>query len=293
MSEMVQMQFPFAVKEVEIDGIEMGVLNDGTPYLSQRGLARMCGVDRKVISSLTDNWLEEQAKPRGRKILMSLQAVGYSGQQLYIPTRGVTARTFAYSDVVCMAILEYYAFDSSQGNNSIALDNFRRLARASFRDFIYKQVGYIPASSSSFINLEQRLILNAMLPAGYWSILIESADLMLQLSRVGLEPNPYTVPDISIGRAWASHWRTNGLASQYGESIQHEHRYPDDYPQSAANITAAIYPNAALPEFRSWMQSSYIPINLRPYLMRKAQAGYFIAENIPIMIEAVTRPSLE
>lgn len=32
-------------KEVEIDGIGMGVLTDGTPYLNARGLARMCGPD--------------------------------------------------------------------------------------------------------------------------------------------------------------------------------------------------------------------------------------------------------
>ncbi|MFU9135598.1 hypothetical protein [Erwinia tasmaniensis] len=28
----------FPVKEKEVDGIQMGVLNDGTPYLTMRGL---------------------------------------------------------------------------------------------------------------------------------------------------------------------------------------------------------------------------------------------------------------
>lgn len=84
MSEIEQMQFPFAVKEIEKDGIEMGVLNDGTPYLSQRGLAKMCGVDRKVISALTDNWLEEQKKPRGKAIAENLRSSGYNSPSLYI-----------------------------------------------------------------------------------------------------------------------------------------------------------------------------------------------------------------
>lgn len=90
MSEMVQMQFPFAVKEVEKDGIVMGVLNDGTPYLSQRGLAKMCGVDRKAISVLTDNWAEEQEKPRGKAIIANLRSSGFDSPTLYIKTRGAT-----------------------------------------------------------------------------------------------------------------------------------------------------------------------------------------------------------
>lgn len=39
----------FPVKEVEIEGVAMGVLNDGTPYLTGRGLAEMCGVHHSVI----------------------------------------------------------------------------------------------------------------------------------------------------------------------------------------------------------------------------------------------------
>lgn len=30
----------FPVKEIEVDGIQMGVLNDGTPYLTMRGLSK-------------------------------------------------------------------------------------------------------------------------------------------------------------------------------------------------------------------------------------------------------------
>src|SRR5690242_7570641 len=32
-------------REIEIEGIGMGVFNDGTPFLNQRGLARLCGVE--------------------------------------------------------------------------------------------------------------------------------------------------------------------------------------------------------------------------------------------------------
>lgn len=290
MEEMVQLRFPFAIKEVEIDGIEMGVLNDGTAYLSQRGLAKMCGVDRKVISALTDNWAEEQNKPRGKTIAEHLRAVGYDMSSLYIETRGATSTTFAYSDAVCMAVLEYYAFDSTQGNNETALKNYRLLARSSFKTFIYQQVGYTP--EPCFIGLEQRLLLNASLPVGYWSILIESSDIMLQLARVGLDLNSTTVPDISIGIAWSSYWKIEKLFEQHGESKKYRHQYPKGYPQADAKIEAAIYPNTVLPIFRKWLQEIYIPNKLQPYLRSKVTTGHLLAENIPMMIEAVTRPTL-
>lgn len=35
-------------KQIEIDGVGMGVLTDGTPFLTGRGLARLCGVDEPI-----------------------------------------------------------------------------------------------------------------------------------------------------------------------------------------------------------------------------------------------------
>ncbi|CQJ56590.1 hypothetical protein [Yersinia rohdei] len=50
----------FPVKEVEVEGIQVGVLNNGTPYLTMRGLSRLCGVDPAAIARLTTNWIEER-----------------------------------------------------------------------------------------------------------------------------------------------------------------------------------------------------------------------------------------
>lgn len=35
----------------EIQGVGMGVLSDGTPFLTQRGLARLCGIDKNPIGT--------------------------------------------------------------------------------------------------------------------------------------------------------------------------------------------------------------------------------------------------
>ncbi len=43
-------------KQIEIDGIGMGVLTDGTSFLTGRGLARLCGVSSGRISEMAADW---------------------------------------------------------------------------------------------------------------------------------------------------------------------------------------------------------------------------------------------
>jgi hypothetical protein len=134
----------FPVKEVEVDGIQMGVLSDGTPYLTLRGLARMCGINHTSLLRLANNWKEERAKPRGEIIQALLLSQGYRLDSLYLKTQGQSGETHAYTDAVCMAILEYYAFEATDASREIALQNYRLLARYSIPAFIYNRCGYIP-----------------------------------------------------------------------------------------------------------------------------------------------------
>ena len=62
--------------EREIDGVGMGVLSDGTPFLAIRGLARMCGVAHSNIIRITADWLEKPAKSRVQKIRDLVRAQG-------------------------------------------------------------------------------------------------------------------------------------------------------------------------------------------------------------------------
>jgi hypothetical protein len=131
-------------KEVEIDGIGMGVLSDGTPYLTGRGLARMCGIDQKAIVEMTSQWNAAKLRPREAKIKENLCQQGFSSSKPHITINVAGTITNAYPDGVCMAVLEYYAFDAGNNVKPHALKNYRLLARRSFRDFIYTQVGYDP-----------------------------------------------------------------------------------------------------------------------------------------------------
>ena len=68
-------QMPLAIDaQAEIDGIGMGVLSDGTPFLTARGLARLCGIQHTSILDLANDW--DSSRPAVLKIQSLLQTHG-------------------------------------------------------------------------------------------------------------------------------------------------------------------------------------------------------------------------
>lgn len=51
-------------KQVEVDGVGMGVLKDGTAFLTGRGLARLVGIENLHIRTISLEWNEDPLKPR-------------------------------------------------------------------------------------------------------------------------------------------------------------------------------------------------------------------------------------
>lgn len=286
----------FPVTEMEFDGVQMGVLSDGTPYLTMRGLAKLCGVDNAVLFRFTSNWDEEQHKPRGRKIQTLLNAHGFSGSSLYIMTRGASGETHAYPDAVCMAILEYYAFETQQGEGTAtAAFNFRVLARGSFREYIYKKCNYDPNKqiSDSWTNFHERVLLNSQLPHGYFSIFKEIAELGIRMIQVGFNLDSHTVPDGSVGICWSKHWEKVSGDTIFGARAKHPHNYPDWFPQAAANpLPAWVYPNSALAEFRDWMHHTYLPEKFPNYVEGKVKKGDFLPHRAQSLLAAVVPKQL-
>ncbi|SUB99911.1 hypothetical protein [Proteus penneri] len=279
------------VKEAEIEGIQMGVLSDGTPYLTMRGLAMMCGVAPSVIQGLASNWQMEKHRPRGRKIQESLVAQGYANKDLIVRIWGVGGENHAYTGPVCMAILEYYALDAtSTGNQNKARDSYRILARDSFTRFIYEKTGYNPkqAIDPSFINYQDRVMLNDQIPVNYFSVFRECADIVIHLINKGFPINDTTMPDGSVGQHWGKYWNNNRLFDKYGERVKFSHTFPDSYRQAVANsfVKPWIYPIEALGEFRKWLYNNYAMDKLEDYLKYKK------FNNIDSLLEAVRRPEL-
>ena len=251
----------------ELDGARlntfgMGILSDGTPFLTQRGLSVLCGVENAHIGTISSQWVDEIPKPRINKIRDILRRNGHSLERAHVPVQVGGRVIYAYREEISLAVIEYYAFEAGQFCQEEARDNFRILARKGFRDAIYESLDYAPSREidDKWRPFHDRLsLVYNSAPDGYFSIFKESAEVTLTLGESGVFANDEVIPDISIGRCWSDYWRKQNLASKYGERLDYEHNYPGYFPQAASNPqTPWAYPEAALGEFKRWLREDYI-----------------------------------
>lgn len=264
------------VVEAEIDGVGMGVLGDGTPFLTLRGLARMCGIDHTTLVKLTNDWGASPTKAREQKIRDLIKAQGFDDTVFFHAVKKNGTIHHAIPAHVCMAALEYYAFEAGSGN-AHALNSYRTLAKKGFTDFVYAQVGYNPDGKVSLawqqFHDRVSLIANAV-PPGYFSIYQEIAGMIVPMINAGIDVGPHIVPDISVGQRWGKHWTSNSLEVVYGERKPYSHDYPVYFPQAASNPQSPwCYPDDALGEFRKWFRDTYLDTHLPDYLKNQARLG--------------------
>jgi len=272
----VQLKLDLGIEvEKVVGGIEMGVLENGIPYLTQRGLAEMTGAARSTIQELSQEWQKAQETdvwPKGRMQFFRDYLIknGFDEPSLYIEIQKDGSPHYAYPDAVCMAMVEYFAFEA-QRTNETAINNFRNLARYGLQKFIYDALGYIPEDPWRLHN-ERVSLLKDSVPAGYFTVFKESIGLMVDLITAGLTVNEHTIPDLSVGGTWGRYWTKHKLAEKFGERIDYPHYYPEAFPQSAKNpIPANAYPDAALPTFREWFRIVYLPTKYPAYILKKAK----------------------
>ena len=91
----------------EFDGVGMGRLSDGNVFLTQRGLAALCGVQNAHIGTISRDWAG--SKPRIQAIRARLsegraeahRVMAFEGRRLY-----------CYDTEVAKAVMGYYAQDA-------------------------------------------------------------------------------------------------------------------------------------------------------------------------------------
>lgn len=275
-AQLNQIELFHVEKQAEIDGVEMGVLDNGTPYLGEGGLARMCGIDRKALNRLANNWGDEKTKERGQAIRELLEASGYREDSLYLKSELRGMQINAYTEPVCLALLEYYAFVSKDPTEA-AKNAFRSLARVKFREFIYRAVGYSPEQKilDSWKHFHDRVDLTKdSVPIGYFGVYGEIASMIVPMITAGVMVDDKLIPDISVGLVWSIYWKAQGLAAKYGERIRYEHNYPSYYPQAKSNPQEPFaYPDAALGEFKRWLRQNYIRTNFPVYMIGQTKKG--------------------
>ncbi|MDQ8996340.1 hypothetical protein [Acinetobacter soli] len=285
----------FSITESRSNDLGMGVLSDGTPYLTNRGLAKVCGVDPSATLRLLQKWEEEKHKPRGRKILELLNAQGYTESNLYIEANGIHGLFYAIPDAVCMALLEYYSFEAGQPNAEIAKTNFRLLARSSFKLYVYEQCNYNQNQriDDSWQLFHERLLLNDNIPHNYFSIFKELSATILNMIREGCKIDDTTVPDISVGQIWARYWMQNKLDEKFGERFKFPHTYPDTFRQSAGGqYDAWVYPIDALGVFRRWLHETYFMEKFPKYLNTKITSGAIVAKDATKLLDVLQKPAI-
>lgn len=251
----------------EVDGSRlnswgMGILSDGTPFLTQRGLAALCGVENAHVGTISSQWHDEFPKPRISKIRDILANNGHSLESAHVAVRVGGQTYYAYREEISLAVIEYYAFEAGQFCQEEAKDNFRILARKGFRDAIYETLDYTPNEEldGRWRPFHDRVsMVYNLAPAGYFSIFKESAEVTVNLGQSGIFANDAIIPDLSIGRCWSEYWKKSALFKKFGERLEYEHNYPGYFPQAASNPqTPWAYPESALGEFRRWLREDYI-----------------------------------
>ena len=178
----------------------------------------------------------------------------------------------AHDEVVCMAVLEYYSHSENvtPSTRQHARRFYRTFSRAGLRLFVYEQLG---VSISDIVqgNLRQfnERLLNNKSPKGYFFVQKASAELILDSARAGLRLNQFTVPDISIGRAWSNHWASEALSASFGERKKYNYAFPPGTPQFGLSLEAWIYPNEARGAFEVWLENVYVTTKFPKYLKTK------------------------
>jgi transcriptional regulator with XRE-family HTH domain len=124
------------IKSVEVGGIEMVILNDGTLFLTGRSLAKVCGVSNSTIVEWTNNNPGKGDRSRDRKLAEILTRRGFESDHLFVRARYKRRWITAFPEAVCMSFLEYYASHADGRCTKEAKANYRVLSRRSLRDFM-------------------------------------------------------------------------------------------------------------------------------------------------------------
>ena len=210
----------------EFDGIQMGVLSDGTPFLTGRGLATLCGVSPTAIF----DWgcLINEESPRWIKMSRLLRQRGFEESEIFWPLDEHPQKPNVYVDKVCTAFLEYYAFEAESNRTDKALSVFRALVDKTFREFIYVLSGYETKQLTfnqytlSRITHHHNIASNKIpLPDGYFCLFdkmietLQKFDLSIDYqmtdswydTRKG--GDRFLEPDISLGRRFSQLFSSN------------------------------------------------------------------------------------
>ena len=128
--------------------------SDGVSGMTVTALANFCGVDQPAITQLLNKIRDFD--PITNDLPKSLEP--YASNDWRLITNDAQNSLFVI-DELCHAILEYYAIDARKyKGKQVAVNNYRMVARAGLRVFIWSQTGYSPQT----LNQEKMALLDCI-----------------------------------------------------------------------------------------------------------------------------------
>lgn len=264
------------IQAVELSGfpIEVGILPDGTPFMSGRELARACGISNSTLVGWGETTPQLGDRHRAGKMAELLATYGYSGDRFFVPIPdgtkfGGRANVSAYPYKVCMAFLDYYAFEA---NKEEARNSLRVLSEKQLPQFIHEAVKEQPSlqtqpapprvkAASPF---QTRPLRNGV-PIGYFTVgQVMTGEQARSLSTLSMT-ELHTALLTNIDKAWNRYWTIQQLALDYGDRFP----IPQLISYDWARPRQYVYPTAALEPFGNWLNRQYIPERFPSYLQRK------------------------
>jgi hypothetical protein len=107
-------------KQIEHEGIGMGVLKDGTPFLNQRGLGILCDVRNKYIGQISSDWNSDRPGERTEAIRKIVNERGQDARVCAYETYFGRQRVLAYPDYICRLCCTNPVRDSSCESSVVA-----------------------------------------------------------------------------------------------------------------------------------------------------------------------------
>ncbi len=219
------------VPEKDENGNETGYYTrepDGISGMTVSALSGFCGLASGSTSAVS-TWLTliEGSEPETNDLPEPMKP--FAGKHLRLETNDLQGRIII-PDEVCQAIAEYYAFDARDyKGKEVAKNNFRIIAKAGMRLFIWSKTGYEPQSKklASFNSYTLGRIalhhsdLTSPLPDGYFSCFDKMLEILQRLNirlRYQLQEEwfdhskgdfRYLEPDISLGILFSSFFTSN------------------------------------------------------------------------------------
>lgn len=240
----------------------------GESGMSQSGLAALSGVSQQAISDL-EKTLTSKAPSKWLEPFVSKDLTLTSTDldpDLTVNSKKV-GKLKVYKSAFCARVIQHYAFRGIEVAQ-YSLDQFTELG---INLWIQSITGWEKQADRVYIPYwYQRLTLftaKTRIPDGWWSVFEELAKMMRELEGYGYvlpDVSPSTgqkiTPDISIGQMFCKHMRGQGHDVD-GKVKKYTHYYPD-----GRIVSANIYPDVWLNEFRTWFNGNWKPQRLANYL---------------------------